>query len=166
MKYITTLILSCIVLQFACAQFGYINPVPGSEMHNPQTTIILKNGSYIDRESVLDKTFIEIVGSLSGKHQWSAKLSDDNKTIVINPNPVFKYGEVVFITVHSSLKKDNGEKIDGTSFNFKIRNEITNEETEQYHLAELYLRREDGNFNSYQNKEEDITYPLDSMPTF
>src|SRR4030095_12550473 len=38
--------------------------------------------------------------------------------------------------------------------------------TEQYPLAELYLRREDGNFNSYQNKEEDITYPLDSMPTF
>ena len=89
MKSSFTLFIFFAMLQFVFAQFKYINPVPGSQYHNPETNIILKNGSFIDRNSIDDKDLLEIHGSVSGNHSWTGRLSDDHKSVIIKPFPVF-----------------------------------------------------------------------------
>src|SRR5438093_5349982 len=86
-------------------QFVYLNPLPGSKYHNPQTTIAIKNGAIINETSLSSRDWIEITGSKSGAHTWTARLSDDRKTIIVKPNPVFDYDEIVSVTIHSKLKK-------------------------------------------------------------
>lgn len=163
--FLFTLLLLCGTFYSLFAQFQYINPVPGSSYHNPEANIILKNGNYIDRNSVKDNNLVEIHGSQSGLHQWVARLSDDKKTVTIKPLPVFAYGETVSVTVKSKLKTDQGEKIEGTSFTFKIREEITPEQRERYKQARIQSLIEDGIYEPSENSGSKL-YPLDSMPTF
>ena len=137
MKIKFTFFLLLITVQLLKAQFSYLNPVPNSQYQNPQTNIILKNGALIDRASVADKNLVEISGSVSGKHDWTARLSDDNKTVIIKPKTIFNYSETVTVTVHSVLRKADGAKVEGTTFSFKTRNEITAEERERYRQSDL-----------------------------
>src|SRR4030095_6028962 len=123
MKLNSTLLL-CLFFNLGFAQFKYINPTPGSMYHNPETNIILKNGSLIDAGAI-NNNLITIYGSKSGKHEWSARLSDDNKTIVVKPEVLFEFGETVTVAVSDGLRKTTGEEIQGTSFSFQIRNEVT-----------------------------------------
>ena len=162
---LVTLFLLCCTFQMLFAQFQYINPVPGSSFHNPETNIILKNGNYIDRNSVKDKGLVKIRGSKSGLHKWVARLSDDKKTVTIKPAFDFAYGETVTVTVNSKLKTYQEAKIEGTSFTFKIRNEVTPEQRERYKQARLESLREDGDYLPNENIGAKL-YPLDSMPTF
>lgn len=162
---LVTLLLLCCTFHPLIAQFQYINPVPGSSFHKPQVTIILKNGSYIDRGSVKDNSLVEIQGSKSGLHQWVARLSDDKKTVTIKPIPDFACGETVSVTVNSKLRTDKGEKIEGTSFTFKTGNEVTPEQRERYKQARLESLIEYYGYNPSENYAAKL-YPLDSMPTF
>src|SRR6185295_14696400 len=116
--------------EMVSGQFVYLNPLPGSRYHNPQTTLAIKNGELMDESSVHSKDWISINGSKSGKHLWTARLSDDRKTIVVIPERDFVYGETVFVTIDSKLKKETGQKIEGKSFSFQIRDEITPEQQE------------------------------------
>ena len=123
----------------APAQFRYISPMPGSKYHNPRTTIILTNGDFLDESSVQDQNLVEIYGSKSGKHDWTPVLSG-SKTLIIKPNPIFSWGETVNVIVHPVLRKLDGSTIDGTSFSFTIRNEITPAEAACYHDDDFHLR--------------------------
>jgi hypothetical protein len=143
-----------------------VNPVPGSLYHNPQTTIILNNGSLLNKHSVDDKNLVEIHGSSSGKHSWSARLSDDEKTVIIKPVPAFDYGETVSVTVYSLLRKVSGESVAGTSFTFGIRNEITPELRARYNEADREIYKNTYGYYPIEKNQEKITYPLDSMPTY
>ncbi|MGB3074001.1 MAG: aryl-sulfate sulfotransferase [Chitinophagales bacterium] len=165
MKLTFTFLVLCITLQYATAQFTYINPKPGSQYHNPQTGLILKNGSFIDRASVTDKNLFEITGSSSGAHSWIARLSDDNKTIVVKPHPVFDFGETVTVTIHSKLKKIPGETIEGTTFSFQIRSKPTQEDEAAYREMRQQSFMDDFGYDPYAKNPDDI-YPLDSMPTY
>ncbi|MEP7129197.1 MAG: Ig-like domain-containing protein, partial [Chitinophagales bacterium] len=121
MKFTVTLLCCCFFSNIIFAQFNYVNPLPGSSSHYPQTTILLKNGNVMDRESIRNQQFVEITGSKSGKHNWTALLSDDDKTIIVKPDVPFFYEETVTVNVHSTLLKENGEKINGITFSFGIR---------------------------------------------
>ncbi|MEP7128875.1 MAG: hypothetical protein ABI729_08405, partial [Chitinophagales bacterium] len=99
MKFKTTLLAFSLSLQIALAQFNYMSPIPGSQYHNPQTNIILKNGKLINKASIESKKLIQITGSISGEHKWTARLTQDNKTIIIHPVPEFAYDETVAVSV-------------------------------------------------------------------
>ena len=163
MKLLFTLFL-CLLINLSFAQFSYIHPLPGSSMHHPEATIILKNGNLLDRESVQDQHLVEIHGSLSGAHSWTSRLSDDDRTIVIKPFPAFAYGEKVSVTVNSKLRSENGAAIEGIGFTFSIMNEISAEQREQARAGLLQMEAEHAQLPQY--KLEDDIYPLDSMPSF
>src|SRR5580765_4683785 len=127
MKLVFTFLFCCFLVNVTTAQFTYINPLPSSQDHNPQTNIILKNGNYIDPESVQSKGLLEITGSVSGNHTYTARLSDDNKTVVIKPEVIFDYGETVTVTVRTRLRQVTGEPIEGRSFTFGIARKTTPE---------------------------------------
>lgn len=153
-----------LLINFCFAQFQYVHPMPGSAMHHPEATIILKNGNLLDRASVLDKNLVEIHGSLSGAHSWTSRLSDDNRTVVIKPFPAFAYGEKVSVTVNSKLRTENGAAVEGIGFTFSIMNEISAEQREQARAGLLQMEAEHAQLPQY--KLEDDSYPLDSMPSF
>ncbi len=172
MKNIFTTLILILTVGRAWSQFSYVYPVPGSALHTPQTTIQLKNGDLIDRKSLLNEQLVEINGSLSGVHEWTARLSDDNKTVIIKPDPVFAYGETISVIVHAAIRNQGSEPINGTSFTFQIKNEVTIEQQEKIKQAKLQTFIDsygyDPSANTTNNvmKPLDSIYPLDSMPTF
>jgi hypothetical protein len=165
MKVKLTLLFVYAAILSLHAQYNYVNPVPGSAFHNPQTNIILKNGASIDPASVSDN-MVEIVGSASGNHDYSIRLSDDNKTVVIKPKTMFDYGETITVKVHSTLKTHEDKTIDGLAFTFNTRNEISAEEMERYRQSRLHEEQELSGYRSTDKNVQKIKYPLDSMPTF
>lgn len=108
----------------AQAQFTYINPVPGSQMKNPETGIILKTGTEV-RASSLKADLISLTGNLSGNHACSVKLAHDGKTILITPLTKFKGGETVTVTVKDGMLKSDGTLIHGTTFSFQTHAQWT-----------------------------------------
>src|SRR5215813_13527796 len=160
MKTNFTLFLCFAGLHITFAQYKFISPVPGSQYHNPQTNIILKNGDFIDHSSLENKDLLTIVGSISGNHTWTARLSDDNKTVVIKPNPIFSYGEKVTVTVNSELRKNDGERINGTSFDFQIRKEITSGEKKLYEKTRLENFIESFGYDPTKEGPPTDDYPL------
>ena len=166
MKQSVTILLLCCSMQIAVAQFSYVNPVPGSKYHNPQANIILKNGALLDRSSVAEKGLIEISGSLSGKHTWVARLAEDNKTVIIQPDIVFEYGEIVTVKVNAVLRKQQGQTVEGTVFSFEIRNKPSAEDEKLYREMRMQAFIEDFGYHPYEDNKKEVTYPLDSMPTF
>ncbi|MBA3649326.1 MAG: aryl-sulfate sulfotransferase [Chitinophagales bacterium] len=173
MKFSTALLFFCLAAQSIVAQFKYISPLPGSALHYPETNIILKNGNMIDKSSISNKNLFTVSGSISGNHSWTARLSVDNKTVTIQPHPDFAYGETVYVTVYPGLKKLSGESIEGVSFSFQIRNQLTGEERKRFFIANLQSLTDDPENNqafknfkkNFQVRDSSI-YPLDSMPTF
>lgn len=166
MKLTASLLLSCFTILQVSAQFAYINPKPGSQYSHPQTSIILKNGSLLDRTSLSGKNLLEISGSSSGRHAWTARLSDDDKTVVIKPATVFDFGETVTVTVHPQLRKISGEKMEGATFSFQIRNKPTPEDEIAYAEMRKQSLREVRGYDPAEKNPDDITYPLDSMPAY
>ncbi len=150
--------------EIARAQFTYINPLPGSKYHNRETTLAIKNGSLIDESTVQKRGWIEINGSSSGAHQWSARLSDDGKTIIVKPEILFDFSETVSVNIHSTLKKKSGEKIQGKTFLFQIRDKITPEEIQNDKKAALAAYLEEMGYSSSQQNNRDLVD--DSVPAY
>ncbi|MBK9729935.1 MAG: aryl-sulfate sulfotransferase [Chitinophagaceae bacterium] len=109
------------------AQFQNISPVPGSKYHKPQTTLVFRASGLIDESSILQGNLLEIKGSKSGMHEWTAHLSE-GRTIIIKPKESFNWGETVQVTFHSLFKRTDGSTISGTSFSFDIMNELSSEQ--------------------------------------
>lgn len=104
----------------AFGQFRYISPMPGGKFHKKQTNIILKNGNYIQSSS-LKSELVSITGTKSGAHHARIVLSDDKKTIVIYPEPIFQDAETVTVSVADGFMKTDGTVIQGTTFQFETR---------------------------------------------
>ncbi|HYV94712.1 MAG TPA: aryl-sulfate sulfotransferase [Chitinophagales bacterium] len=120
MKHTVQFIFSFMVFMAAMpafAQFTYISPLPNSKMKNKQTTIILKNGGFIDQSS-LKNNLVSITGTKSGSHTARIVLSDDGKTICIYPQPVFQGDETVSVSIADGFRRKDGIVIQGTSFQF------------------------------------------------
>src|SRR6266446_10787730 len=130
---------------FSSAQFQYISPEPGSKFHDPNTSIILRNGNLLDENSLLTKNIFTITGSVSGKHNCKITLAEKDKTIILKPTTPFTGGEIVTVNVAEGIRNLSKEKILGTSFSFEIRNTRTAEENELIaHQMEELLREEFG----------------------
>ncbi|MEP7128874.1 MAG: aryl-sulfate sulfotransferase [Chitinophagales bacterium] len=166
MKKISTLFAFCMICSAAMAQFNYVSPNPGSQYHNPETNIILKNGKFIDQATVSDKQLLNISGTLSGQHSWTAQLSDDRKTVIVHPVPEFAYGETVSVTVNAKLKSEEGLRIEGTTFSFSTRNQITPEESERYKQSRLDNFIESFGYDPTKKLEKEQFETPDSFPTF
>ncbi|MEO6168039.1 MAG: aryl-sulfate sulfotransferase [Chitinophagales bacterium] len=165
-KFFIAVAISCLTWQISYAQFNYVSPVPGSKYHNPATNIILSNGADIDRQSISDNTLLQITGSISGNHRWKAGLSDDGKSVIIHPDPVFEYGENVSVTVHPKLRKEAGAAINGMSFSFEIREALTPEQAELRELSRLNDFMDSFGYDPNQKKEEEQFEIPDSFPKF
>jgi hypothetical protein len=97
----------------------YLNPVPGAERVSPGTTITLRTGDLVARDSISDQQF-NITASQSGAHPGHAILADDGKTVIFKPDQPFVPGEVVEVTIHEGITQVDGQIFSGKSFQFSI----------------------------------------------
>ncbi|MEO6166548.1 MAG: arylsulfotransferase family protein [Chitinophagales bacterium] len=143
--------------QNVCAQFNYISPVPESKMHSKETGIILRTGSFVNAAS-LHADLFSISGSVSGEHIVSVKLAADKKSILVQPFSLFSAGESVTVTVSDGILNSDGSLVEGISFRFEVRPEISAEKTSTVNNAGLETGSEEN--------DDAIRTICDNLPTF
>lgn len=95
--------------------YEYVSPVPGSRGNSPWNNIVLREGRMIDRAS-LDHLAVFVTGSKSGRHLGSLVLSDDDRTLVFNPDQPFSLDETVTVR----LEPDAPDLLPRVGFSFSV----------------------------------------------
>jgi len=98
---------------------AYISPLPGSNYNPAGTTIAVRYGDPLDRQSV-DARLFYVQGSLSGSHAGTALLALDNKTIIFKPYQPFMPSETVYVTLSPGITSNLGKIYSEVSFSFNI----------------------------------------------
>lgn len=147
----------------ALAQFNYINPLPGSSFHHPETTLLFKAGSNLDPASIDAGQLVEITGSESGKHSWKPVLTE-GRILIIQPDEAFAWGETVHVVLHPILRTHEGKQLEGLDFSFKISNEMSAEQKARY-LASRSDEWPEGD-HSYATNKLPEECSIDSLPGF
>lgn len=102
------------------SHFQYKSPLPGSKLLSRETNIIFSSSNFIDENTLVDKNIINVSGSKSGIHTGKVILSDDNKTIVFNPDKPFTAGETVTVILNQGIKTLYGKSMKPESYSFSI----------------------------------------------
>ncbi len=87
-------------------------------MVSAETNIIVRHSNVIDPAALSDQLII-VEGSTSGIHTGEFLLSDDNKTLVFNPDIAFVTNEVVKVLLMEGVLTLSGSSIPEFSFSFK-----------------------------------------------
>ncbi len=116
------LLLLSLVVGAQNHEFQSIAPLPGSELVNPEQTILLRSEiPYI--ETTVTKNDFEIIGSKSGFVDFDIFFSDDALSVILKPLYLFTYAETVMVSIPGGMLFADGSQSDGFSFKFDIRNE-------------------------------------------
>ena len=99
--------------------YQYISPISGSSMILPETNIIIRERNKIDEATLINNN-LTVIGSISGKHQGSLVLSDDQRTIIFKPFEMFVRGETVYVNFYGGIKNISGDELPSFSYEFNI----------------------------------------------
>lgn len=117
---LSTIFSAGIVMAFAVNEpFIYINPVPSSTLHKNATGIILRAGEQINPATITKSGLFTIIGSLSKGHSVKVALSEDGKSILLQPLTPFVAGDSVVVIYGNGIKTVSGKKITSGRFYFK-----------------------------------------------
>jgi hypothetical protein len=105
---------------FSTTPLQYLSPKPGTILVSPETNVIIRPGEPLDRGSISNSSLITVVGSTSGLHTGTVKLSDDGKTLVFNPRDRFTASETVTVTLHGGLRTAAGKPVDPLEVTFVV----------------------------------------------
>ncbi|HUM47910.1 MAG TPA: aryl-sulfate sulfotransferase, partial [Chitinophagales bacterium] len=154
----------CMLLFYhaASAQFRYVSPMPGTKYHNPERSIILREGSLLDAASLHGKDQFIVEGSKSKLHAVQRKLADDGKTILLIPEIPFALEEEIKVTVKAGIRKLSGEKLEGYTFNFYTRSAHSLESQQQFATHRKKILAEEFGVN----KESTSKGPAEGGPPF
>lgn len=98
--------------------FTYHSPVDGAKFVNTEQVIILRTGHAYDVTS-LARCQVSIIGSDGGEITSSWSLSADRKTLFLQPDKNFSYGETVTVMIPEGLLTGNGQMIEPATFRFQ-----------------------------------------------
>jgi len=104
------------------SSFQYVSPKPNSIMVSNETNIILRADAKIN-ESTIIQNLISVVGSESGTHTGDFLLTDDDQTIVFNPDKAFAYDEIVTVSVQRGIQTLTNLEVPAYSFSFTTETE-------------------------------------------
>jgi hypothetical protein len=100
--------------------FQFISPVPGSEHNSRESTIIIRDGRFINQSSLEIPNLIRVVGDKSGVMPGDIIISTDGKTVIFKPYQVFQPDETVQVNLNEGLKTINETLIPQLNFSFKV----------------------------------------------
>jgi hypothetical protein len=140
--------------------------MPDSKMVSAQTNIIMRIKGSLDYSLSKDSSVIVVYGSLSGRHVGVVSISDDNETIMFNPDIPFAPGERVSVHLRAGIRTREGFTVQPLVFSFTISPLSSRD---QMHLlpiiqdrttqTDIYNRRQAA-IHSPLNKKSILTDPL------
>jgi hypothetical protein len=101
------------------ASVHYIHPVPDSRQNSVETNIAIRMEERFIPSSV-SPSLISLIGGRSGRHNAEVVLSDDFRTIVVNPEFPFMNDESVTIRYNGGAPSVSGRTIPSFSFQFFV----------------------------------------------
>jgi hypothetical protein len=99
------------------APFVYVSPRPGAKLVSPATTIVIRHGEVIERESLSEMLF-HVEATRSGVHFGQVTVADDDRTVVFTPYRQFEPDETVTVTIEAGLATVSHRVLDGIRFKF------------------------------------------------
>lgn len=113
--FFTFLILSlCSNFAFPVSNPVYLYPQPDSKYNKTSTSILMKFDKNVPQIFTY-KNSVSITGSKSGVHDFTVKISSDNKSVTFIPNEKFSTNEKVQVTIKERNK--------ASGFNFSFETE-------------------------------------------
>ena len=106
--------------QTGISSYQYLSPVPGSVMNSAKTNIIIRYGPAFNSSDVYEDNFIEVSGERSGSHTGQIKLTENNRTLLFEPDLPFFAGEKVLVKLLKQIYTEDNQLIPLLSFNFRI----------------------------------------------
>jgi outer membrane protein assembly factor BamB len=103
--------------------YQFISPIPGSYLHFPETSIIIRQGDLIDH-STIDNNKVMAIGSRSGIHHGNLILSPDKKTLIFKPSSPFTLGEEVTVKLIGGILTYSGIELAPIQFAFQISERV------------------------------------------
>jgi hypothetical protein len=102
--FFTFLILSlCSNFAFPVSNLVYLYPQPDSKYNKTSTSILMKFDTNVPLNFTQKKS-VSIKGSKSGVHDFSVKISNDNKSVQFIPDEKFSINEKVEVTIKAINK--------------------------------------------------------------
>ena len=125
-KFVIVAIGFCIVLSFHQLsaennrpdQFDHLSPMPGAKMVSCETGIIIRSKNILDPGISISGKYLLVTGNKSGTHSVRAVLSDDNRTMVFQPDEPFALNENVSVSFREGIRTSSGETLQPFTFSF------------------------------------------------
>ena len=105
-------------LTFEQTDIEYINPKPGSNYATPQHSLTIRPGKMLQKNQ-LNMAKFKLSGSVSGEINFNKKLALDNRSIIIEPQQKFKFGETVSVWIDDLHVND---ELISVGYDFRIVN--------------------------------------------
>jgi hypothetical protein len=116
-KLFITIILCTLKIQ--AQSITYISPVPNSQFNSRETNIILRSAERI-LEHTVSASDICVTGSVSGIHFGTFTLSDDQQTLLFQPNGIFSPSEKISVLFNGEVRTEMGNILERKNFSFTV----------------------------------------------
>jgi len=147
----------CSAQELNFGKYQYISPMPNSKLNTPYTSIIIREGSVLDKTKNLN-SILEVVGSKSGFHNGELLFVENSKTILFKPYQPFAEFESVTVKLNAGIITTTGAEIPVLVFNFSTR-----DYNSQTHIIEYEHSPVDHNYDN--SGSDDVSFPL-TYPDF
>lgn len=101
------------------AGYEYVSPRPGAQYVSPLNNVILRTGQKLNR-GLLQQVQVDVVGETSGAHGGSLQLSDDDATVLFQPDRPFALRERVHVTVQPRGRGRAFDVLPPLQFDFEV----------------------------------------------
>lgn len=102
----------------------YQSPQPAARFINPEQNILFKLDIPLDVSTVTENSFL-LYGSKSNQIDFQIFIRDDGKTVCIQPQTSFQWGEKIQVSMQSGLKTVQGDVLLIKPFGFYIKDRET-----------------------------------------
>lgn len=161
-QWIFFLLLLCMTVAEAAAQWIYTNPPSSSRYRNPETSILLKSREQLSPVVRANTDLIQVTGSKSGIYQFTLHLSVDERSIIITPVRKFDYDEEIMISISEGVTDAGGIPLPSLSFSF-----YTSKMNAYTHPSAMNDNFSYGSYNKEQSSDgRNEKEPGDSPPSF
>lgn len=147
----------CSAQELNFGKYQYISPMPNSKLNTPYTSIIIREGSVLDKTKNLN-SILEVVGSKSGFHNGEILFVENSKTILFKPYQPFAEFESVTVKLNAGIITTTGAEIPVLVFTFSTR-----DYNSQTHIIEYEHSPVDHNYDN--SGSDDVSFPL-TYPDF
>lgn len=126
------------------SHIAYLSPIPDSKYLSPGSNIIIRADENIIVSSIQND--LDVFGSSSGQHDGKMILSDDQRTVLFQPELPFGLGETVTVSMTHPFLSVSGDSIFLNPFSFTISKSNLN--ANKALISEMQSKFEKENFGA------------------